>query len=104
MRSCGHEATDARDVGLRSAADPEIASYACREGLCLLTGDFDFSDIRAYPPQEYAGLVVLKLPRDATAQYIAHLVGSFLERRDLVAGLEGRLAIVEPGRVRLRPL
>ena len=61
---------DVRDIGLRGAKDPQIAAYAQSEGLCLVTGDFDFSDIRDYPPGEYAGSVVLKLPRTATASLL----------------------------------
>jgi len=103
VRTHGHEAVDVRDVGLRSAKDVEIASYARERGYCLLTGDFHFSDIRAYPPNEYSGLVVLKLPRNASARYILQLLDSFLQQRHLVAELRGKLAIVQPGRARMRP-
>ena len=102
LRRYGHEAVDMRDIGLRGAKDPQIASYARSEELCLVTGDFDFSDIRNYPPGEYAGLVVLKLPRAATAFFILNLLESFLQQEDLVAQIPGSLAIVEPGRVRIR--
>lgn len=102
LRRYGHEAVDLRDIGLRGAKDSHIASYAQREGLCLITGDFDFSDIRNYPPGEYAGLVVLKLPRTATASFILNLVQGFLQREDIVVQIPGKLAIVEPGRVRIR--
>ena len=102
LRRYGHEAVDVRDIGLREAKDPQIASYAQKGGLCLVTGDFDFSDIRNYPPGEYAGLVVLKLPRMATASSILNLLESFLQQKDLVAQIPGKLAIVEPGRIRIR--
>jgi predicted nuclease of predicted toxin-antitoxin system len=95
-------AFDVRDIGFRGAKDFDIASYAQREGLCIVTGDFDFSDVRNYPPTEYAGLVILKLHRTATASTILQLLESFLRREDLVADLPGRLAIVEAGRVRIR--
>ena len=98
----GHEAIDVRDIGLRSAKDPQIARHAQSEGICLVTGDYDFADIRNYPPEYYAGLVVLKLPRTATATYINQLLDSFLAQEDLLTQLSGKLAIVEPGRVRLR--
>lgn len=98
-----HEAIDVRDIGLRGAKDHQIAAYAQSEGLCLLTGDFDFSDIRNYPPGEYSGLVVLKLPGTATASFIFNLLESFLQHEDLVVQMPGKLAIVEPGRVRIRP-
>jgi predicted nuclease of predicted toxin-antitoxin system len=93
---------DVRDIGLRAATDSRIAAYAKSKGLCLVTGDFDFADIRNYPPKEYQGLVVLNLPGTATASFILQLLGRFLEKRDLVNGMGGKLAIVEPGRIRLR--
>jgi predicted nuclease of predicted toxin-antitoxin system len=69
-----HEAVDVRDINLRGAKDYQIASYARTNGLCILTGDFDFSDVRNYPPSQYAGLVVLKLPKNATASLIIKIV------------------------------
>ena len=100
IRQRGHAATDVRDIGLRGAKDPVIARYA-REHR-LLTGDYDFADIRNYPPDQYAGIVVLFLPRATTASYIKYLVDQFLANEDLLLQLSGQLAIVEPGRVRLR--
>ena len=70
--------------------------------MCLVTRDSDFSDIRSYPPREYAGLVVLKLPGTATASFILSLLESFLQQEDILSKLPGKLAIVEPGRVRTR--
>jgi predicted nuclease of predicted toxin-antitoxin system len=102
IRSNGHEATDVRDIGLRSALDTTIAQHAQREGWCLLTGDFDFSDIRSYPPADYAGIVVLVIPPMVTSLYITQLLAMFLQQRDVIEQLPGKLAIVEAGRVRLR--
>jgi predicted nuclease of predicted toxin-antitoxin system len=45
-------------LGLQGAKDREIAAYARSEGLCLLTGEFDFSNVRNYPPKQYSGIVV----------------------------------------------
>lgn len=102
LRQYEHEAVDVRDIGLRGAKDAQIAAYAQSEALCLVTGDFDFSDIRNYPPGEYEGLVILKLPRTATASFILNLLERFLQQEDLVAQMRGKLAIVEAGRVRIR--
>ncbi|NTU63375.1 MAG: DUF5615 family PIN-like protein [Chloroflexi bacterium] len=102
IRQRGHDVTDVRDIGLRSAKDPVIARYAREHHICLITGDYDFADIRNYPPDQYAGIVVLFLPRAATASYINQLVGQFLASEELILQLPGQLAIVEPGRVRLR--
>jgi hypothetical protein len=77
VRRRGHEAIDVRDVGLRDAKDWQIARYAQKEGLCLLTADQDFGDVRNYPPSQYAGIVVLSLPRNATSSYINKPPGQF---------------------------
>ncbi len=34
----------------------------------MVTGDFGFADIRLYPPGEYAGIIVLSLPRNASSK------------------------------------
>jgi predicted nuclease of predicted toxin-antitoxin system len=103
LRRYGHDPLDVRDIGLGRATDPEIAAYAQIQGMCLVSGDFDFADIRNYPPEAYAGLVVLELPRVATARFILRLIEDLLGKPEILSKLKGRLAIVEPGRVRLRP-
>jgi predicted nuclease of predicted toxin-antitoxin system len=102
IRRHGYDVVDVRDIGLRHAEDRVIARHAQREQQCLVTGDFDFADIRNYPPQHYAGIVVLIIPPTVTATYITQLLDSFLVQKALIAQLPGKLAIVEPGRVRLR--
>jgi len=74
IRRRGHHALDVRDVGPSLALDADIAAYARAEQLCIVTGDFGFANIRTYPPGEYAGIVVLSLPRNASGKYINSLV------------------------------
>ena len=88
---------------MRRAKDPVIARYAQEHHACLLTGDFDFADIRNYPPESYDGIVVLQLPRDATASFILGLIEEMLRQNEVTARLSRTLAIVEAGRIRLRP-
>ncbi|MCY4390206.1 MAG: DUF5615 family PIN-like protein [Desulfurellaceae bacterium] len=102
LRRAGHDAFDVRDIGLGDAKDSKIAAYARAHQLCLLTVDFDFADIRNYPPHLYAGIVVLTIPRHATVAFILQLVDIFLQQTAVLTRLPGRLAIVEPGRVRMR--
>ena len=102
IRRYGYEAIDVRDIGLRGAKDSDIGAYAQREAMCPVTGDFGFADIRNYPPGNYSGLVVLGIPRDATASMILHLLDGFLKDAKLISELPSKLAIVEPGRVRIR--
>ena len=48
IQKYGYEAIDVRDVGLRGSTDAQIASYARNRNLCLVTGDFDFSDGKGF--------------------------------------------------------
>lgn len=103
VQRLNHEAVDVRDVGLGGAEDAKIAAYAKERRLTLVTRDFDFSDIRNYPPAEYAGIIVLELPDDAIAATVVKVLESLLSQPDLLAQVPGRLAIVESWRVRFRP-
>ncbi len=103
FRRYGYEAVDVRDVGLRGAKDSEIAAYAKKNSLCLVTGDFDFSDIRNYPPGRYSGIVIISPdPQVATAKSILNLLEAFLKQKDLLPNLSGKLAIVRPEHIRIR--
>jgi hypothetical protein len=101
--AAGHVVTDVRDIGLGAADDAIIADHAKANGFALITGDFGFADIRNYPPHEYHGLVVFEFPPTATAPFILRLVQMFVDRGDVIAKLSGRLAIVDPWHIRLRP-
>lgn len=103
LQRYSHDAVDVRDIGLGSAADVDIARYAQAQSLCVLTGDFDFADIRTYPPAAFHGLVVLNVPPYTTASFILSLLEEFLKQTQVVDHLAGKLAIVESGRVRIRP-
>lgn len=103
LRRYGHIAVDVRDVGLGSAPDGRIADYARGGALVLITGDFGFADVRNYPPEQYPGLVVVGVPRNAAARMILGQIESFLRQPGIVLRTPGRLAILEPGRLRLRP-
>lgn len=102
LQQYGHEAIDVRDIGLRGASDADIATYARTHGLCLLTGDTGFADIRNYPPERYPGIVVLHLPANATSSTMLNVLKSLLVQTGIVGQLDGKLAIVELGRVRIR--
>ncbi len=102
LRQYGHEAIDIRDIGLRGASDADIAAYAQKQRLCILSGDIGFGDIRNYPPKEYFGIVVLRLPTKATSATILNLLKSFLVQTKIVDQLNGKLAVIEPSRVRIR--
>ena len=92
LRQLDQDVVDVRDIGMHSATDDVIAVHARINRLALITRDVDF-----------AGIVVLRLPDDATAPQVVKSLEAFVGREDWLARLPGRLAIVEPTRVRFRP-
>ena len=103
LRTLGYEVEFARDIGLAAAPDREIASRAKTTAAARLARDLDSANIRRYPPEDYAGIVVLRLPDDATARAIGAAVQRFVREEAFLAALKGRLAIIEVDRVRFRP-
>jgi predicted nuclease of predicted toxin-antitoxin system len=100
LREAGHDAATVLEQTMGGDPDPGVAAVCQREGRVLVTLDTDFADIRAYPPEEYRGLVVLRLRR----QDKAHVVGVLRRLLPLFESvtLSGMLWIVEEERVRLR--
>src|SRR5476649_95669 len=94
LRDAGYEAIDIRETPLRGAKDWQIAAHIKKEGYCLVTGDYDFADIRSYPPKEYAGIVIINAGKDATATMICELIGEFISQSQILKRLPGKLAIV----------
>ena len=97
-----HVAFTIKEIALKGAKDSEIATYALKNKLCIVTGDFDFSDIRNYPPSKYHGIIVLSFPSSATASFILNLIEEFLKQSKIETKISGHLAIVEVGRIRWR--
>ena len=96
----GHDAATVVDEGLGGAPDPEIAAACIAEERVLVTQDFDFSNIRTYPPGEYAGIVVFRLP--SAARDVLLEVGAALIERMRESSPDGQLWIVEASRIRVR--
>ena len=102
LEEYGQEAVHVKDVQLGSASDATIADFARRTGRCVFTADFDFADIREFPPRNYAGIVVLTVPRNALPAYIARVAKEFLDKLPALEPINGKLIVVELGRIRVR--
>ncbi len=63
LRSAGYEAETVKDEGLSEADDAVLAARLQNEGCAFVTLDLDFSNIHAYPPQDYQGIVVIRPKR-----------------------------------------
>jgi len=63
LNAAGYDALTVSRQRLNGARDPVVASVCQQETRAIVTLDLDFSDIRMYPPKDYSGLMVLRLPR-----------------------------------------
>ncbi|MCX7993668.1 MAG: DUF5615 family PIN-like protein [Fimbriimonadales bacterium] len=99
--AAGYEALHVREVGLRGMPDEQIAAYAQTHHLCLVTADLGFADVRIYPPAQYAGIVVLRVPTSASKATLQQLIEEWLQSGQ-VEKAQGNLTIIEPGRVRIK--
>ena len=96
----GHDAVTVVGQEMSGAADAEIGLICQEEGRVLVTLDTDFADIRAYPPEDYAGLIVLRLKwQDKT--HVLRTVERLLPLLP-VESPQQRLWIVEETHVRIR--
>lgn len=56
LRGAGLDCETVTEEGLNGAADDVIGARCKDEGRTLVTLDLDFSDIRAYPPEQYPAI------------------------------------------------
>ena len=63
LAQAGHDAATVPDQRMGGRPDPDVAAVCRREDRAVVTLDLDFCDIRAYPPADYPGIIVLRLAR-----------------------------------------
>lgn len=95
----GHEVRTVAGQSLQGVDDEVVAGACQREGLCLITADQDFAQILDYPPEEYAGFIVVRHPQPTLPgmQRLIRQIAVALSQESP----EGCLWIVEPGRIRI---
>ena len=101
LRVSGHDAVTVYDEGLRGRPHSDIAEAARREDRALVTLDLDFGNIREYPPENYQGLIVLRVV-DQSRRHVLRVMECVIAALDC-APLEGHLWIVSEGGIRVRP-
>lgn len=99
LRNNGHDALTVWDQGLQGHSDTQIISVCQDEQRTLVTLDLDFADIRAYPPNHHAGLIVMRLgsqSRNHVLRILENLLPVLAKEP-----LNGRLWIVDDTAVRI---
>ena len=100
LRQAGHDAITVFDQALQGHSDIEIASVCREEKRAIVTMDLDFSDIREFPPQNFSGIIVLRLSDQsrANSQEIIKRLLPLLGTEPLI----GHLWIFYEQRIRIR--
>jgi predicted nuclease of predicted toxin-antitoxin system len=100
LRSAGHDAMTVVEQQMKGWMDPGVAQVRQAEGRVLISLDTDFVDVRTYPPQEYPGILVLRLKRQDKLGIMKAFARAL--RIFPLEPIVGRLWIVEEERVRIR--
>ena len=67
LKSAGLDVATVADQHLLTTPDADLARICATEGRCFVTLDKDFSDPLRYPPSQYAGIIVMRLPYSGLA-------------------------------------
>jgi predicted nuclease of predicted toxin-antitoxin system len=100
LRNDGHDVVSIAET--RSGArDEEVLSVADADGRILISEDRDFGELVIRQRLSVRGMVLLELDRLSNAREavtVAEVVSMHADR------LVGNLVVIEPGRIRVRPL
>lgn len=100
LRSAGHDVMTVREQSLQGTKDEALFQICAAEGRALVTLDRDFGQVLRFPPEKSAGVVILDTGPRATPQGLLDRMHDFLATL-AAQPLDGKLWIVEPGRVRI---
>ncbi|MFM7373597.1 MAG: DUF5615 family PIN-like protein [Chthoniobacterales bacterium] len=102
-RYLGHAGYDVSTVALQKlcgAGDRLLIDICATEGRCLITLDLDFSNPLQFPPASYAGIIVLRLPKQPAGEDIIDCLATIAAAIPVGTNLTGSLRIVSKGRIR----
>src|SRR5208337_1412744 len=78
LADAGHDVATVGDQGLAGTVDPHLISVWAAERRCLVTLDLDFSNPFVFPPEQNAGIAVLRLPRRQAPGALYAAVGTLI--------------------------
>ena len=100
LANAGHDAVTVWDEHLSGASDMEIADVCQAEDRILITLDTDFANIQHYPPQQFPGLIVLRL-RQQDQRHVLKVIERLIPVLD-IEPIRHHLWIVDETHIRIR--
>lgn len=76
LRDAGHEAQNARDMGLRGHSDADVFQAAQAPTSTLITADLGFASTLRYPPGSHAGIIVVRVPDTLATHVLTRVVAA----------------------------
>ena len=100
LQEAGHDVSSVHLQGLASEPDSSLIDICHREGRALVTLDLDFSNPMVFDPNQYSGIIVLRLAAKSSFDDLLELFQS------LIGALKqgdptGQLWIIQKGRLRI---
>jgi len=99
LKAAGFDVATVADQNLLSTPDADLARICATERRCLVTLDRDFSDPLRYPPSQYAGIIVIRLPGRFRLPLVERALALVVEASKQT-DVRGRLWIAEVDRIR----
>ncbi len=98
LAAAGHDVATVADQRLSGASDHRLIEVCGAERRCLVTLDLDFSNPFVFPPEQYAGIAVLR-PRRLNPDELYATVATLITALGR-SSIDGKLWTVERYRVR----
>ena len=99
--SAGFDVETMYDEFLNGAPDTRIIETCLSEQRCLVTLDMDFSNTVLFPPDQCAGIVILRFPKTPGSEDILKTIHFLIPVLKNENNLFGKLWIVRENRIRV---
>lgn len=96
----GYDTKTVNDQGLQGIKDNILVAKCTEENRILITLDTDFSNIKAYPPEEFHGIIVLRVSSYSKKHILSVIQRAMKSFRK--EPIERNLRIIEETRIRIR--
>lgn len=100
LKRAGFDVSTVPEQNLSGASDLQLIQVCKNENRCLVTLDLDFSNPIRFPPQEYAGIVVLRCTARIIYPQILEALAIFSRAAIARNSLAEKLWIVSPHQIR----
>jgi len=102
LQEAGYDALHVRDIGLASATDDEIFTYALRENRIIVSADTDFGTILSLQQQSKPSLILFRRSTRKPERQAEVLKENLPSLEEFLN--KGSVAVFEDRRIRIRQL